>query len=76
MIRRFNGFENRLLTLVGPTVPVVFWFLLKVILGVLAIPIAVLGYGVYWIYRLVVYLHNFGERSLTAIAAFWNPERN
>lgn len=68
--------EDLLRAMAGPWLLAFVAFMAKVLLGILAIPLMLVGLVGLWIFRLMVYLNRKGEQSITAVANFYYGRTN
>lgn len=80
MLRYRDRVEDFLVAMAGPWLPIAVLFTAKVLVGVLSLPIAVVGLTGLYAFRTVLFLHGLGEqtivRSQISINRFIDPQQN
>jgi hypothetical protein len=74
--RRRDAIEDFLVVTAGPWLPAAIDFAWKTLLGLAAIPLALIAFMGLKVFRWILRLHDFGERTQNAISLFINPRRD
>lgn len=68
--------EDLLRAMAGPWLLAFVTFMAKVVLGVLSLPLMLVGLVGLWIFRCMVYLHWQGEKTILAASNFYHARRS